>query len=89
MSGLTATPSTLARLAAFLRARALAPQPDEPVGLGAIVRAANGDLYIRAKLTTQTRHWTNAYGMTDHTRYRWDQLPRPLEVVAPGHEVEP
>ncbi|TCJ23047.1 hypothetical protein [Nocardioides jejuensis] len=84
-----ATPSTVARLGAFLQAIAVAPTPGEPTGLAAVVRAANGDLYVRAKATTVTRHWTNAYGMNDHTRYRWDQLPGPLEVVFAGVEVEP
>jgi hypothetical protein len=84
-----ATPSTLARLGAFLRALAVAPQPDEPTGLGAVVLAGNGDLYTRPKLTTTDRHWQNAYGQTDHTRYRWDQLPRPVTVLAPGVEVTP
>lgn len=83
-----ATPSTLARMGAFLAAFA-APRPDEPTGLGAVVRAGNGDLYVRAKVTTKDRNWSNAYGMTGHTRYRWDQLPRPVEVLAPGVEVQP
>lgn len=82
-----ATPSTVARLGAFLRALAIAPQPDEPTGLGAVVRAGNGDLYSRPKLTTAGRNWQNAYGHTDHTRYRWDQLPRPIEVLSRGVEV--
>lgn len=84
-----ATPSTLGRLGAFLRALAVAPQPDEPTGLGAVVRAGNGDLYVRAKLVTTTRNWQNAYGQTGHTRYRWDQLPRPIVVLGDGIEIEP
>jgi hypothetical protein len=84
-----ATPSTLARLGAFLRALAVAPRPDEPSGLGAVVRAGNGDLYVRAKVVTTDRHWQNAYGQTGHTRYRWDQLPRPVSVLSEGVEVTP
>jgi hypothetical protein len=86
---MSATPSTLARLGAFLRALAVAPQLDEPTGLGAVVRAGNGDLYVRAKVTTTERHWSNAYGLTGHTRYRWDQLPRPVVVFSDGIEIEP
>lgn len=84
----TATPSTVARLGAFLRAFAVR-RPDEPTGLGAVVRAGNGDLYVRAKVTTTTRHWANAYGLNGHTRYRWEQLPPPVVVLSPGVEVEP
>lgn len=83
-----ATPSTLARLGAFLRAFAMCPQPDEPTGLGAVVRAGNGDLYVRSKVVTTAR-WQNAYGQTGHTRYAWDQLPRPVEVLSPGIWVQP
>ena len=86
---ITVSPSTLARLGAFLRAFAMAPRPDEPTGLGSVVRAGNGDLYVRAKLTTTERHWQNAYGHTAHTRYRWDQLPRPIVVLSAGVEVSP
>lgn len=71
----------------FLAVVAQIPEPAEPTGLGALVLAGNGELYIRPKLTTIRRHWKNVRGRTDHTKYAWENLPRPLILVAPGVEV--
>lgn len=87
MTAVTATPFMVARRAAFARALASKPRPAEPSGLGAVVKVGNGDIYIRTKLTTRHRHWSNAYGMNGHARYRFDQLPLPITVLSPGVEV--
>ena len=89
MTTVKATPSTVARRAAFLRALASQPRPDEPAGLGAVVRAGNGDIYTVPKVTALTKRWANAFGMTDHSRYRWEALPRPIEILSHGVQVVP
>jgi hypothetical protein len=87
MTTVVASPFLVARRGAFARARACKPRPGEPSGVGAVVQAGNGDLYTRPKVTTTSRHWQNAYGMNDGTRYRWDELPLPITVLSPGVEV--
>ena len=51
----TGSPSTVARLYAFLRS--FVGEVPEPSGLGAVARAGNGRLYVRSKVTTTDRHW--------------------------------
>ena len=87
MTTVVASPFMVARRAAFARALASKPRPAEPTGLGAVVQVGNSDIYVRTKLTTRHRHWSNAYGMNGKARYRWDDLPLPITVLSPGVEV--
>ena len=89
MKTVVATPFMVARRAAFLRAFAVAPRPEEPSGVGAVVRAGNGDIYTVPKVTALTKRWANAFGMTNHARYRWEDLPRPIEILSHGVQVVP
>lgn len=59
------------------------PGPPEPTGLGAVVKVASGELYVRDKTTTTVHHWKRARGEDGSRRYSWNAL-NVTEVLSEG-----
>lgn len=74
---------TDAMQAALRQFAAPTPQIEEPMGLGAVVETANGDLFVRSKTITTVAHWKPAKG---GERRKWEHL-RVVRVLSEGIEV--
>lgn len=77
-SGFSNTPEALREFA-----NPTPPKPEEPTGLGAVVRTVDGDLYLRDKTTTTVAHWKRARGEDSGRRYRYADLPV-VETLSEG-----
>lgn len=59
------------------------PRPDEPTGLGAVVRDGEGRLHVRGPDRTFLPWLRGA-----STWYAWAELPDPITVLSPGIDPE-
>lgn len=59
------------------------PETPEPKGLGAVVRTARGNTYVRSDSSSAKRVWARVgYGYC-----RWLDLEQPIEVLSEGVEL--
>lgn len=55
----------------------LPPKPDEPIGIGAVVKDLDGDLWVSSGPIVSRRRWTNT---TDGFRSTWDAI-RSVDII--------
>lgn len=57
-------------------------EPQEPMGLGAVVRDGDGDVFVRALMhDSGAECWAHGAGAF----YRWAELPHPVTVLNQGY----
>ncbi|HEY9395860.1 MAG TPA: hypothetical protein VIP58_17035 [Nocardioides sp.] len=62
----------------------LAPPPEEPKGLGAVVESFEGSVWVRGHHNNRSPWVRTAFG--EHRS--WDEIPTPLTVLHPGYTPE-
>lgn len=80
------------RLQEALRSLVAEPEPEEPTGLGAVVRDGNGSDWVRIYQHVDCNDWRRTDDEPGsgeaQARSGWLDLPRPLTVLSPGWEPE-
>jgi hypothetical protein len=68
----------------------LEPEPEEPTGLGAVVRAGDGSDWVRIYQHEDCNDWRRTddpAGSPEHeARSHWRNIPRPITVLSEGYE---
>lgn len=59
----------------------------EPTGLGAVIRDANGDLYVHPDNFYSPRWRKCGTATTRHTWWPWDFIPQPVEILSEGVQI--
>lgn len=70
-------------LSAALRSLVTPPKPDEPMGLGAVVKDAEGALWTSVTNMGASDRWQPNRLRSDKARREWDQIAA-VKVLSPG-----